>query len=229
MTHSDMGNQLALMFIFMTGIICLLVFNEMVYRQLGLKGEITRKFAHFTATLSTTTFPYLFKDHWYVLAMAAFFFIILFISRNGTQLKSIHDIDRKSVGSYLLPASIYLTFLLSHLLENKFLFILPMLILAISDPMAGILGLNLKKHNYHIRLFGMRLEKTVLGTLSFLISSFLISLVALYFHRMAFDLKTFWLALLVSIFSTLSELFSRKGFDNFLIPFSVILTLIIFL
>ncbi|HDJ33860.1 MAG TPA: phosphatidate cytidylyltransferase [Bacteroidetes bacterium] len=224
-----MGNQLALMFIFMTGIICLLVFNEMVYRRLDLKGEITRKFAHFTATLSTIVFPYLFEDHWYVLAMAVFFFIILFISRNGTQLKSIHDIDRKSVGSYVLPAAIYLTFLVSLLLENKFLFILPMLILAICDPMAGVLGLNLKKNNYHIRINGIRLEKTILGTLSFLVSSFLISIVALYFHRLAIDLKTFWLALLIGFSSTLAELLSTKGFDNLLIPLSVILILIIFL
>ncbi|MGC9471402.1 MAG: phosphatidate cytidylyltransferase [Bacteroidales bacterium] len=224
-----MGNQLALMIIFMTGIICLLVFNEMVYRRLGLKGEITRKFAHFTATLSTIVLPYLFEDHWYVLAMAVFFFIILFISRNGTQLKSIHDIERKSVGSYVLPAAIYLTFLLSNLLENKFLFILPMLILAICDPMAGILGLNLKKNNYHIRINGIRLEKTILGTLSFLVSSFLISILALYFHRLTIDFKTFWLALLIGVSSTLAELLSTKGFDNLLIPLSIILILIVFL
>ena len=89
----------------------------------GSKGN-NPKFAHFTATLSTITFPYLFNDHWYVLVLASIFFIVLFISRHGTQLKSIHDIDRKSAGSYLLPLSIYLTFLISIELDNKFLYIL---------------------------------------------------------------------------------------------------------
>ncbi|MGM0622333.1 MAG: diacylglycerol/polyprenol kinase family protein, partial [Bacteroidota bacterium] len=104
-----MNVQIGLTIIFLIGFALLLTFNEMVYRRLQLTGEITRKFAHFSATLSTITFPYLFDDHWYVLALAIIFFILLFISRHRTYLKSIHDIKRISVGSYLLPVSIYLT------------------------------------------------------------------------------------------------------------------------
>jgi hypothetical protein len=100
------SNQIALTVIILTAIALLLIFNELIYRRLGLKGEITRKFAHFTATLSTITFPYLFNDHWYVLILASIFFLVLFISRNNTYLKSIDDIQRVSVGSYLLPVAI---------------------------------------------------------------------------------------------------------------------------
>ena len=189
------GNQIALMIIFLVAISFLLVATELIYRRLGLKGEITRKFAHFTATLSTITFPYLFDDHWYVLALSSFFFVVLFVSRHGTNLKSIHDISRKSIGSYLLPVSIYVTFLISLLIGNKFMFILPMLILAVSDPLAGILGINLKNYNHKIKLFGYTTNKTWLGSGSFLFSSLMISIIALYFNRMVFDIKTFWLAL----------------------------------
>jgi len=224
-----MKNQIALTFIFLIAITCLLVFNELGYRRLGLKGEITRKFAHFTATLSTVTFPYLFNDHWYVLVLALIFFIVLFISRNGTQLKSIHDIDRKSAGSYLLPLSIYLTFLVSVKLGNKFLYILPILILSICDPMAGILGINLKSYNHNIHIFRYKTKKTWLGSGSFLVSSFIISLIALYFYRMAFDLKPFWLALGIAVAGTLAELFSGRGTDNIFVPLSVLLMLVLFL
>ncbi|WP_372931769.1 diacylglycerol/polyprenol kinase family protein [Mariniphaga sediminis] len=224
-----MRNQIALTFIFLIAITFLLIFNELVYRRLGLKGEITRKFAHFTATLSTITFPYLFNDHWYVLVLASIFFIVLFISRHGTQLKSIHDIDRKSAGSYLLPLSIYLTFLISIKLDNKFLYILPILILAICDPMAGILGINLKNYNHKIQVLGYKTRKTWLGSGSFLMSSFIISLIALYFYRMVFDLKTFWLALGIAVVGTLIELFSGRGTDNLFVPLSVLLMLVVFL
>jgi phytol kinase len=224
-----MGNQIVLAFIFLIGIISLLIFTELIYRRLGLKGEITRKIAHFTATLSTITFPYLFVDHFYVLILAIFFFVLLYISRHGTRLKSIHDIARKSVGSYMLPIAIYITFLISHLQENRFYFILPILILAICDPAAGILGLNLKKHNHQIMIFGYKLKKTYLGSSTFLISAFLISIIALYFNRMVFDFKTFWLALVIAIISTLVELFSWRGTDNLFIPLSVLLTLVLFL
>src|SRR5690554_1966934 len=84
-----MGNQIALTFIYLIAIILLLVFTELIYRRLGLKGEVTRKIAHFTATLSTITFPYLYSSHWYVLILALIFFVILFISKHGTTLKSI--------------------------------------------------------------------------------------------------------------------------------------------
>ncbi len=226
-----MVNQIALTFIFLVALILLLTFTELIYRRLGLKGEITRKFAHFTATLSTVTFPYLFSDHWYVLVLAIFFFLLLFVSRHGSQLRSIHDIDRKSVGSYMLPAAIYLTFLIyiktgAH---EKLLFILPMLVLAISDPVAGMLGLNFQDYNHRIKIFGKELKKTFLGSGSFLLSSFIISIFALYFNRMVFDLKTFWLALGIAVVSTLAEMFSWRGTDNLFIPLSVLLMLLLFL
>jgi dolichol kinase len=224
-----MNNQIAVAVLYLFAISFLLIFNELIYRRLGLKGEITRKFAHFTATLSTVTFPYLFTDHWYVLVLAVAFFIILFISRNGTQLKSIHDINRKSVGSYLLPLSIYLTFLISNLLDNKFLYILPIIILAVCDPMAGILGLNIKKNNHKIEILGIETKKTVLGSGSFLLSSFIISIFALYFNRMVFDFKTFWLSLAIAVVATTAELISWRGSDNLFIPVSVIAMIIIFL
>ncbi len=220
-----MVNQLVLAILFLAAFILLLTFNEMVYRRLGLKGEITRKFAHFAATLSTITFPYLFEDHWYVLGLAIFFFVLLFASRNTSILRSIHDIERISAGSYLLPVAIYLTFLVSWLMGDRFLFILPMLVLAVCDPAAGILGINLQQYNRNIRIFNRELQKTWLGSLSFLLSCFIISVIALYFRYMEFDLKIFWLALAIALTGTLAELLSWKGTDNLFIPMTVLLVL----
>lgn len=224
-----MGNIIVLSFIYLIGIILLLTFNELIYRRLGTKGEITRKFAHFTTTLATVPLPYVFTSHWYILVLAIIFFAALLITQQNKQLKSIHDIERKSIGSYLLPLSIYITFLISCLLNNKFLYILPMLILAICDPMAAILGINTKKNNGKIKLFGIKTEKTRIGSGAFLVTSFIISIIALYFHRVSFDLKTFWLALAVAVTSTLAELIGWRGSDNLTIPLSVVLILVLFL
>jgi len=221
--------QMGLTVIFLMAFLLLLTFNELVYRRLGLKGEITRKFAHFSATLSTITFPYLFDDHWYVLALAVIFFILLFVSRNQAYLRSIHGIERVSIGSYLLPVAIYLTFLVSHLLNDRFLFILPILILAICDPVAGILGINLQQYNHKIRIFKWKLQKTWLGSLSFFISCFIISIIALYFNQLELGLKTLLTALIISFVSTIAELLSWKGTDNLLIPMSVLIILVLIL
>jgi len=226
--NPSITNQIALTVIILAAIALLLIFNELVYRRLGLTGEITRKFAHFTATLSTITFPYLFNDHWYVLILASIFFLVLFISRNNTYLKSIHDIQRVSVGSYLLPVAIYLTFLIAFKLGNMFLFILPMLVLAICDPVAGILGINLQQYNHRIKIYKWKLQKTWLGSLAFFVSCFVISVIALYFYEMHFDLKIFMVSVIIAITGTLAELFSWKGTDNLLIPMSVLLVLVLF-
>lgn len=224
-----MGNIIVLSFIYLVGIILLLAFNEINYRRFKLQGEVTRKFAHFAATLATVPFPYIFPSHWYILVLALLFFAALFITQYSKQLKSIHDIQRKSIGSYLLPLSIYTTFLISSLMENKFIYILPMLILAVCDPMAAILGINLKAYNGRIKLFGHKLDKTWLGSGAFFATSFIISLIALYFHWELFSLKTFWLALTVAIVSTLAELISWRGSDNLTIPLSVLLVLVLFM
>ncbi len=224
-----MENLVILSFVYLVGVSLLLIFNELIYRRLDAQGEITRKFAHFSSVLATVPFPYIFPSHWYVMVLALLFAAVLFFTQNGKQLKSIHDIKRKSIGSYLLPLSIYITFLISSLTENKFIYILPMLILAICDPMAAILGINIKNYNGRIKVFGRKLNKTWLGTGSFLVTSFVISIIALYFHRGVFDLKTFWLASLVSLISTFAELISWRGSDNLSIPLSAVLVLALFL
>ncbi|MCF6357195.1 MAG: phosphatidate cytidylyltransferase [Draconibacterium sp.] len=223
------ANIVVLSLVYLVGIILLLAFNELIYRRLGTKGEITRKFAHFTTTLAVVPFPYVFTSHWYILVLAIFFFAALFLTQHSKQLNSIHDINRKSVGSYLLPLSIYLTFLAAFQLDNKFIFILPMLILAVCDPMAAILGMNIKKNNGKINLFGIKTKKTIIGSGAFLTTAFIISLIALYFHRNVFDLKTFWLALTIAAVGTLAELLSWRGSDNLTIPLSVMLVLVLFL
>jgi phytol kinase len=224
-----MGNQIVLAIIFLIAFNLLLVFSELIYRRLGLKGEITRKFVHFTATLSTIPFPYLFDNKWIVLALVIYFLVLLILSHHRKQLRSIHDIERASYGTYLLPVALYLVFLLSLHYENKFFFILPILVLAICDPIAGILGLNMQSYNHNIKVFNKKLKKTWLGSSSFLVSCFLTSIIALYFNRMVFDAKTFWLALSIAVVSTLAELISWKGSDNLFIPLSVLLMLILFL
>ena len=224
-----MGNIIILSVVYLIGIMLLLSFNELNYRRLRLNGEYTRKFAHFTAGIAVIPFPYIFPSHWYVLILASLFALGFLVTQRTKQLKSIHNIKRKSMGSYLLPLSIYLTFLIAELADNKFLFILPILILAICDPVAAILGMNIEKYNGRIKIGPYTLKKTWLGSGGFLVMAFIISLIALDFHRGVFDFKTFWLALFVALVGTLAELFSWRGSDNLTIPLAVAVVLYIFL
>lgn len=223
-----MGNTITLAVVYFFAIILLLAFNELNYRKLNVAGEVTRKFAHFTATIAVVPFPYIFDSHLYVLVLAIIFFLTLMVTQLAKQLNSIHEIQRKSIGSYLLPLSIYLTFLISVRQDDKFLFILPILILGISDPMAAIVGMSMRKNNHKIRIFGIKTNKSVFGSATFFLSSLVISLIALYFNRGVFDVKTFWLALLVTFTGTIAEFVSWRGSDNLSIPLSVAFILLVF-
>jgi len=224
-----MIDKITLTLLYLIGIALLLAFNELAYRKLKLKGEITRKFAHFSTALATIPFPYIFQSHWHVLALAAVFAIMLFLTRYKKQLNSIHDIERKSMGSFLLPIAVYVIFLISFKAGNKLMYILPMIILAVCDPIAAILGMSGWKGNGKIKLFGWKSRKTYFGSAAFLLTSFVISVIALYYYRQSFDLKTFWLALVVAVVGTLSELICWRGSDNLTIPLSVAIVLVIFL
>ena len=224
-----MATQIGLTVLFLFAFIILLVFNEIIYRSSGLESEITRKFAHVTATLSTISFPYLFNSHWYVLALAIIFFVLLFLSQNRSYLKSIHAINRISAGSYLLPVAIYLTFLVSYLLNNSFLFVLPILVLAICDPVAGIIGVKFGYYNRKIQISKWTLAKTWAGSISFFISCFIICMIALYINQNILNITIVGIAIIVSLTSTLAEMFSRKGYDNLTVPLSVLLVLLLLL
>ena len=221
-------NTIIFTLLYFFGMALLLVFNEINYRKLKVKGEISRKFAHFVSVLATVPFPYIFTSHWYILILAIIFALILFITRHGTLLKSIHDINRKSIGSYLLPVSIWATFWISEYFDNKLMYILPMLILAISDPMAAIVGISLEKNNHRIKIFGIDTHKSMFGSLAFFISSLTICLIAFYFNKGAFGLSSLILAVAIAVISTLGELFSWRGSDNLTIPLTVILSLVLF-
>ena len=156
-------------------------------------------------------------------------------ARNANKVIGV-DIDPSAI-SYVKKASLHCRYQIKwavsnffdNLTENKFIYILPMLILAISDPMAAILGINIKAYNGRIKLFGKKLNKTWLGSGAFLASSFVISIIALYFHRGVFDLKTFWLAMAVASTTMFAELISWRGSDNLSIPLSAVLILVLFL
>jgi dolichol kinase len=220
-----MDVQIYYMLAFLVGIFLLLFLNDRLHKKFGIASEYTRKLAHFSATGSTLTFPLLFTSHWYPFTLAVVFFLILLLSMNTKYLKSIHEIDRYSAGSFLLPPAIYLPFLISVKAEDPFFFILPTLILAVSDPLAGLVGYVFKEGNPKIVLFSRQLNKTIYGSSAFFISAFVLSLIAMNINTHDPVGETLMAALFVAAASTVTEMLSPGGTDNITVPMIVILVL----
>jgi dolichol kinase len=204
----------------------LFAMGEFAYHKMKIAGENTRKFIHAGTGLLTLTFPFLFESTIWVFLLCLTFLLILLASKHFNFLKSINDINRFSFGSILYPIIVVLIFIFSKSQVDTLncfyfggvsFFYIPILIMALADPSAALVGKNYPLGPYKIR----NQTKTFSGSLAFF---FVAALVCCIFIKLDF----WWLILLLSFLTTLVEGLSKNGFDNFSIPFAAALILLLF-
>jgi len=199
---------------------------EFFFHIVKIKAEYTRKFVHFGTGLLTLLFPIMLKNHWLVLLLCSSFAVILILSLKLDLLKSINAIDRVSVGSIAYPVSVYGCYLAYDYFGQRYAFFyLPVLILAICDPLAALFG---KKWPWGKFKIGTE-NKTLMGALAFSVSAaLLIILLPLIFPFLTYEPIPFvYVILFVPLIAAVSEALSRKGTDNLSIPASVLITLLL--
>ena len=210
-----MEKQLIYLLAFIAGYILLLLFCECLGRWANVRPEHTRKLAHIVSTLSTLLYPQLFSDHIYPLLLCLFFCITLLITKRLKIIPSIDRVERKTEGSYMLALAVGTTYYLSIVCKEIAIYQLPILVLAISDPLAGIVGQRVSSK----RLFN---GKTFVGSLSFFLSAFAISFVYLITECH----PPMWgISVLIALSTTIVELFSPRGLDNLTIPLTIVAVL----
>jgi phytol kinase len=210
--------------LFAVGFLGVIGLSEFLFRKYQLDVELTRKFSHILATLASLAFLLTFHSYIYVLLLGVLFFIILFVGRRLKLFRSIDSVRRKTAGSYLLPVSIGLMFVLSKELGSQLLFILPILVLGISDPLAGLFGTLYGARFGNIKLLHYGYEKTYLGSGVFFLSTLLLHLFVLpYFSFQGWNL--IGVALGLSTLATVVEIVSPNGTDNLTVPLVICLAL----
>jgi len=213
-----MNLQLLYCFLFFLCFAFILLLCEILYKK-GVQVEYTRKIAHSMSTLLCLSVPVFFLSHWYALLFVIGSFFILYIGKRKHLLNSIHSVERKTYGAFLLPVSIGIAYYVSIWKQDNIFFILPIFVLAISDPLACYFGTVYKSKV-------LKSSKTVIGTLFFFLST-LIMCTTILLHQSA-DFKSLGIALCISVIVSGVELLSPNGSDNLTIPLSVIFSLIIF-
>jgi dolichol kinase len=204
---------------------------ELLYHYGKVRAELTRKLVHVGTGILTLLFPILLKSHWEVLFLCSSFALILFLSLKFNLLKSINAIDRKSHGSMSYPVSVYLCFCFYAWMRDGLpergsvyiLFYLPILILAICDPLAALFGKRWPYGKYQVR----KETKTFIGSAAFFLSAFLIccSLFIFMNHTKHAILQTILASALIALTTTITEAICTKGTDNLFIPFTALFSL----
>lgn len=197
---------------------------EGMYHYMHIKAELTRKTVHFGTGVLTLLFPVLLKNHWLVLFLCSSFAVILIFSLKFNLLKSINAIDRKSAGSICYPISVYICYFVYEQYNYSYhYFYVPILILAICDPIAALFGKKWPLGKYKVG----NSHKTILGSSMFFLSSFLLTLFLYLYSVQITSTFTFLLTcLVVSSVTTIVEAFSKNGYDNITIPLSALITII---
>lgn len=204
--------------------LALFALGELLYHKFNVKAELTRKLIHFGTGLLTLLFPVLLGNHWLVLLLCSTFAVILIASLRYNLLKSINAIDRQSIGSLSYPVSVYCCYLAFDYFGQQYLyFYLPVLILAICDPIAALAGKKWPVGPYRVRSE----RKSLMGSGAFFLTAFALAVALSAGLGHPFSTGILFLhALAVAAVAAFTEGISTKGSDNLTIPAAVLLVMI---
>ena len=143
-------NEWYLFFIFLTGIIAIILIAEMLRSKNLLSNNVIRQIIHINVGIGIAVTPHIFDANILPILLATIFTTINIISIYQNKLKSFHKIKRISYGTIYFPLSYIIICALFW--EYKYHLTICFLILAISDPIASIIPAKLKiLHLIHIK------------------------------------------------------------------------------
>ena len=182
----------------------LLASAEIAKRKFKLSVNVTRKISHAGAALIAVLSPLFVAKELIVLACFTFAGILFFSRRTGI-FSSIQSVKRNTLGEVFLPlgeAFTALVFLPTGIREFQY----GVLVMGLSDPLAGLIGEKFGKHE--ITIFGNK--KSVEGSCSFFASTLLITLI--FFPVLGYQL------IIIPLILTFIEFLLGYGADNLLLP-----------
>jgi phytol kinase len=183
----------------------------------SLSPEMSRRLFHIGGGLTTLTFPWVFAEAWPVVLLAlitvpsllALKYIRIFKGNLGSVL---YRIDRKSFGEVYFPLSVCLLFVFAH--SDALLFIIPVLILTLADPVAAVIGSRYGR----LRYVTIKGQKSVEGSAAFFLVAFPCVLIPLLLFTAMSLVEAVLIATIVGLLVMMAEAVAWEGLDNLFIP-----------
>jgi len=199
------------------------------YRRSRCKDpELVRKLLHIGMGLVTLALPWLFATTWPVLVLTVGFILFLMALRVSQPLQRllggvIDGVTRESIGEIYFPLAVGLLFLLSA--GDPLTFCTPMLILALADAAAALIG----KRYGTLRYATPGGEKSIEGSVAFLTVAFLSTHITLLLFTDTGSPESLVIALTLALLVMLLEAIGWRGLDNLFIPLGAFVLLKTFL
>ena len=204
---------------FFVGIIFFIFLAEKARNAGHWSAEVNRKLVHVLTGILIFFTPFFFTSNRPLIWMAILFIVVNWIGIKTGKLKGMHDTGRKSYGTVFYPLT-FLVLTITTWHQHKVVLMLSMLILALSDAAAAIVGENLKSP--HEFILGKD-KKSIEGSTAMLLTSIFLVFILLpiidKIDGMSIDWATAaWIAALTGIVATALEALSSGGSDNLSAP-----------
>jgi uncharacterized protein (TIGR00297 family) len=204
--------------LFLAGIMLFILIAEKTRAALNWPPEVTRKMVHIGVGVLIFFTPWFFESNRPLIWMAVLFIIIDYLGVRSGMLQGMHGTSRSSYGTVFYPLT-FLVLVTACWQTHKVVLMLSMLILAVPDALAAIVGENLKNpHEYRLGDDKKSIEgSTIMG-----LSTFLIMLIAPLIDQVdgmnLTWLQAVWIGIPTAVMATILESISSKGSDNLTAP-----------
>lgn len=204
----------------LAGVFVALLAAAELWRRFGRpKPEWTRKLVHLGGGLTCLLFPFLVGRLWIILVLALAMTGIFTAAAKLGLLQGLHGVERRSRGAEYYPLAIFLVLVLAG--ERTWLYLAAVLVLAVADAFAALVGSRYGVVRYQVQ----DESKTLEGSLVF----FLIAFLAIHLPTLLMtDLPRavcVLAAVLVAVLVTGFEAISLGGADNLFVPMAVVVVL----
>ncbi len=223
-----MMHPLAAMALVLVMLVALLVALRFVQRRASLPPELTRKAMHIGMGGAVLSFPWLFDAAWPVVVLglvsAGLLTGLRLIGRLRSSLGAvIGGVDRHSFGELYYPLAVVLLFVISG--GEPLMFAIPIVVLALADATAALIGLFYGRHHY-TTADGV---KSAEGSIAFFMVAFLSVHVPLLLFSDIGRAETLLVAAIIGLLIMLVEAASWRGLDNLFVPLGAYAMLVLYI
>lgn len=197
-----------------TVIFLLICLSEVLWRYRGVHPEYTRKFVHITVGSFVAFWP-LFLSRTEIVGLSAAFILVVGMAHYLDLFHAIRSVQRPTWGEAFFALAVGV---LAYLAPNGWVYMVALLHMSLADGLAAVIGIKFGKSSRY-RVFGY--TKSVVGTLTFFLTSCCILTAYAYWTPAIFTLWFIPIALL----ATLLENIGIRGLDNITVPVVVALCL----
>lgn len=209
--------EIAMVPLVIIAILLLMMGVRYLASKFELSPEVQRKTVHVAVGISSLFFPLIFSTPLPVFLLIACTIFVMLAMRRGKSKKQgigsvLHSVSRPSYGEIYLALAVAFLFFRSE--ENPILFVLPLLVLTLSDTASALVGTAYGR----LRFTVVEGTKSLEGVVAFFLVTWICAMIVLLLMSNAAPANVILLSFLIAAFCSLIEADSWRGLDNLFVP-----------